>query len=234
MYYVRPSLACVFFLFSVTAARADILSDISTNVKKNTAAVIDMSATLDVRYTNGAKGWDDFVGAAFKRKGRMFLIEGAGTDPRKIRTDGKSFWNMDCGGPVGTWTVIPYHIWQEMSTDSFEDMCDINTLLDANHWALDSEKHQINGISCYKLSAGKYLLYVDVATKTKVIRVEYSGGYYSNQSADFSDYRYLKSTAYVAGGIKYVYGAVVTEFSLSDISINDNLADSLFEVADAH
>jgi len=211
---------------------ADTLSDILTNVKNNANAVQDMTATASMTYVNpdtysGVTGWEDVDECTYMRKGASkFRSECSGDDERQCRMNEYFFWFDDGSG----WDFMP--VWYYFNDDHHganTELLDFATIIDARTWYLHPYTSEVEGVTCYKIYSADVHMYVDVATKTKVMKaVKYGDGV--TNYAILSDYSYVENTAYMPGTILHVWGDSSATISMSSIDINEDLADSLFAV----
>lgn len=210
---------------------AGTLDDIKTNVKANYNAIDDLTCDIDITYTNGPQDWNDFDAADFWSKGTAKIrIDGTGSDVRETRANGSYWWTKGIVTPLDEWQSCNQAKYEEEKADCLDEMGNHNALIDDNTWSLDPNTHTIGGISAYRIYSTDYDMYVDVSTKTKVLKIDYNTGS-ETEYVEYSDYSYLESTAYVPATTTHVYDTSTSLFEMSSININESLADSLFEVS---
>lgn len=211
--------ACLAF-----CAYADTLDDIKTNVRANHLAVQDMTAVLNTEQS----AYPNIVDANYKAAGMTkFRFDGTGIDVRKIRTNGIAVW-YDYDGQG--WNTSAYATWiNDKDTDykNSNEIFDFSGMIDDNTWTLVGTE-SVSGINCYKISSSAFDMWVDTATKTKVIKVVNKNEV--NEYAIITSWTFVEGTAYVPTAVSYYYGTTTRTTTLSSVSINDSLPDSTWTI----
>lgn len=218
----------VYFLMLIcltVSAYAGTLDDIKANVKSNYNAVEDLTAVMDTDQTY----YSDVVDADYKEAGlEKFRYDGTGTDVRKIRSNGTTIWHDYDGSG---WDTTAYSAWITDSDSHYKNdasIFDFNSVIDDNTWTLEGGTETISGIECYKITSTNYDMWVDTATKTKTIKIVNNNE--DTEYAILTGWSEIESTAYIADTIDYYYNSDSKTTTLSDISINDSLPSSTWEV----
>ncbi len=227
---IVPSLAILIF---VLPTYGGTLEDIKQNVVDNNTALADISATVDITYTDpedfmpelaGTVWDDDWDGAAMKiGSGGEFRLVGAGLDARRIAYDGETM-SIDDGATI----VDSGEPYKEVD-GGMETLTDPVGLINNNTWSLASGTFTVDGIQTYKITTTNYSMWVDTATKTKVIKVEFTGGT-TSEYVIYSGYAYRENTAYFADTMSYYYGTASSITSYSTIDVGESFSAVTWEL----
>jgi hypothetical protein len=222
------SLSVALFSASAGVAGAQTAESIKASVKANSNAVADLTATASVTFQDPAQyvGEDtiwqsNWSSATYRVKaGDKFRVDGSGTDARQVRCNGVTKWASTNGG-----STFPGS--RDFVRNDFYKLLDPAWLMDNNAWSLAAGTFTVEGVQTYKLTSTNFTVWVDTATSSKVIRTQSSS---TGNYAVFSGYSYAEGTAYVPSTIAHHSGASASmTISLSNININEALADSLFQ-----
>lgn len=154
-------------------------------------------------------------------------------------TDGVSWKHRDNKGRVEYYSNDTYgpYIRSAYGTDMFN----MENILSSETWAKDPGAVTIDGVSCYRVYTTKensnYEVWIDEATRTKVIRVTATDAIDQLQwQMDYGDYSNVENTAQLPGKIvakRYredmTIGFACT-YRFSNVDINSGLPDSIFAV----
>jgi len=216
------------FLLSVDVAYCDVL-DILSNVKTNYQNIGDVDGIADIYYTDyevcDDEDWnEDYDDATLKSAETDYKVrlEASGTDERKVVSDGTDVWVQKISGS-------DYYC-QDSTISVKERLNDWAWLVDNNTWSFaDPSTESVNGIPCWHLNSTDYDMWVDTATDTKVIKVNYNSGQETNYML-FETYSYLESKAYMYDTATHYKGNGTEVVDYSTIDIDASLPSSTWEL----
>jgi outer membrane lipoprotein-sorting protein len=227
-----------------TKAHAITAQEIVDSVIDNLNNVTDYQAGVDVDFdnpniddmTDGSLQWKRSSGT-WKTK----MVEGSPYTLTHISNG--SGWNIiDSEEDEGTYEYISQGGYEQIVRYRFgTDMFNMENILDDESWTKADSTETVNSVECYKVyttkDANDYEVWVDTATVKKVIRTKATDEFGDIQwQLDYSDYSNVESTAQLPATIvtkRYDPNEAVwltSTYSFSDININENLSDSIFNI----
>ncbi|MFA5863794.1 MAG: hypothetical protein WC975_03815 [Phycisphaerae bacterium] len=248
MKFKKGYLACIGFLFLfswVNQSNAYTAQEIVDSVIDELDNVADYQATVDADFSIAVI--DDMSGGTIKWKrnsgtwktsilgGSPYtynksICDGTGYNIYDNSSDPNSFYYVSVSGQA------PF-----IRGQTAADMFNMEKILGVETWSRDNDTVTVNNVSCYHVytskSSDNYEVWIDEATRTKVIRSKWIAGGDDPHSwvLDYSDYTDVENTAQFPGTIVATrYDDSAEEYSItwtfSDININESLADSIFQI----
>lgn len=218
----------------LNTVQAVTVSDITTALSDNYAAITDITADLVVDSSNNNY---DVTNGKYRSKGNAstlkFLVDITSPESGLVVCNGTTV-DIDVNQWPREQFVTTDNGMIDWASRYFREL-DVVYLLNNYGFSLDSGTYSASGVTCYRISSNRCRLLVDVNNYKKLMRVEWLGNDGSLQRTyDLSGHSFIESTAYVAQYIDAVYcgsgNAPTYSIELSNISINDNLNDSVFNL----
>ncbi|MEM7624185.1 MAG: hypothetical protein AAF333_01010 [Planctomycetota bacterium] len=218
-------------VMATTQSFAVTLSDITSSLSDNAEAVDDLTADVVV---DSSDNTFDVLDAEFQLKrmttpyNKFRIEETAGG----VRCDGAEVASGPNLSQFSTWcTAADSFIgWISMSTRD----TDILWLIDNNTFTLATGTFTINSITCRKIESAGYTIYVNDSNHAKVVRIDALSNNTVDRRYDFDGYSYIESEAYIPDTVNASRPNLASEptyeITYSNININENLSDSLFDI----
>jgi outer membrane lipoprotein-sorting protein len=227
-----------------TKAQAITAQEIVDSVIDNLNNVTDYQAGVDVDYDD--PNVDDATDSSlqWKRSSGNWKSKMVSGSPYEMTyVSNGSGWNLTHPDKEngGYWyfsqedyeDIIRYHV----GTDMFN----MENILNDESWTKADSTETVNSVECYKVyttkDANDYSVWIDTATVKKVIRTEATDENDDLQwQLNYSDYSNVENTAQLPATIvtkRYDPNEAVwltSTYTFSDININENLSDSIFNI----
>ena len=230
-------------LLSSTSAMAYTASEIVATAVDNLDNISDYSASVDA--ANDTTQVTEMSGATLQWKrasGLQKMYVATGTPfTAIIVTDGTAWNTWDTTSQYSRSEYQLYYASDSGMTESTHgqvawDFFDTLAVLSNHTWSLDDNTYTVNSVECYRLYCTGYEVWIDTATRTKVVRLkEYDASSVLLWQMDYSDYSNVQSIAQVPATIKtskYDGGVLqwTADYSFTDITLNQSLSDNVFAV----
>lgn len=223
----------VLCLFASTIVYAVNVNDITNVLESNYNSINDYTADMTCDSTNNnhdITNSESYYKKAASSKFRMDIhspLEGIlKCDGTNVKYENGDQWTktdyVTNNNPVSGWI-------SKMTRET-----DILWILDNNNFTLTDGIVAVNGVTCRKITSTDYDIYVDDSSYATVIRIDRKESASVKRRYTFSDHSLLESTAYMWAICEATdsLGDNTESYciTLSNVSINDGLSDSWFDI----